>query len=213
MTLTCVILAKDAARSLHDAVASIVGYVDKLVICVDSTSVMMPVTLDHRQFVNSDQAPTEIVVAVSHFDEATGFSGVYNGARDLAGGDWQLILDADESMNPEHAANLRELCAIGDRDGVDCWGLDRYNWWDLARTNLRQDWFPDPQWRLLKPHVRFKWRVHSSLDGEKNPRHADRDMCALQHFNLAYRTEGDWKATNVFYDRLLARDVVEGRIP
>lgn len=224
MKLSCVILAKDADHCIQNAVDSVVGHVDKVFIYIDSRSAPMRMTLTFDTRGRAlDQAdlravgwvgePTVFTSAINHFDDATGYSGAYNRARDLAGGDWHFLLDADETLDPHHAAVLRKLCHQGDRDRIDAWGFSRYNWHDLARTSYSEAAFPDVQWRLLKAHVRFKWRVHSALVGAANAQEVNKGECAINHFNLAYRTQADWDAVNEVYDRLMALDLAEGRIP
>ncbi len=110
-------------------------------------------------------------------------------------------------------ANLHNICTSAELLGIDCVGFARNNWWDLARNRRREDWWPDYQWRLLARHVKYKWRVHPALANVKVFCKVPPEVMTIQHFNLAYRTDADWQETNAFYDRLMALDVKEGRIP
>lgn len=220
LTLSACILAHQSEKWLPNAVTSVFDHVDRVYVAVDDRTT--DGTVDYliqahaatiAYLIRKPGAPlTNFSWGYYHFDDVTGFSGAYNRAKDHVDCDWTFFLDADEVVDPWHAANLRMLCEQGDRDGIDCYGLPRNNWWDLERKNRREEWFPDYQWRLMARHVSCKWRVHSALSGAVHTEPVAPELCTLQHFNLAYRTQQDWEAVNVVYDRLLALDKAEGRI-
>ena len=208
--LAACILAHNAVRWLPDAIASVLGHVDRVHVSVDDRT--DDGTLDWLAS-QAWLARAGLMYATYTFQDATvwdGFSGAYNHAMDVAGGDWSFLLDADETIDPGHAGALRGLVAQADAVGVDCLALARYNWYDLARTNLRAEWFPDYQSRLLKRGVRCIKRVHSQIHGAKVITRVDLKVAALHHFNLAYRDAEAWVPVNVLYDRLAAMDKADG---
>lgn len=213
--LTCGIMAVNSDHCLKNALASVVGYVDHVVISIDEKSAPMTIIPDASEFrSNGGTRATSIAIAVTKLIDGTpadGFSGAYNKVREVAGGDWQLLLDADETIDPKHAAALYAICERGDILGVDCWGLPRWPWWDLERTSFRNEWFPDHQWRLMKPHVKYHWRVHPGVEHARHMAHVHHDELALNHFNLVYRDEAAWEKTNKLYDHYLRLDYADGR--
>lgn len=231
--LTCVIPARDATHCLQKAIDSVVEHVDNLLIYIDSRSDAVTIEEIVTNGVKSVTWRTlfapphqlqpskwklddcNVGVVAFNFDDTTGFSGIYNGARDTADAlfgkaRWHLLLDADEVIDPSQAKNLRQICQDSEDIGVDAVGIPRYNWWDLERKNLRSEWFPDHQWRLLRPHVRFFNRVHSGIIGHTRNLPISEETLALHHFNLAYRKQEDWDKVNAEYARLLELDAKDG---
>jgi glycosyltransferase involved in cell wall biosynthesis len=149
-------------------------------------------------------------VASYTFADDAGFSGAYNETVDRADADWSFLLDADERIDADQAPGVRDLCEQGEAEGIDCFGIPRRNWFDLARTGASASW-PDRQWRLFRRGVRFIWRVHSYFHGSRRSRAVEPDLLTIQHFNFAFRNQADWDRINAEYDRLLALDVADGR--
>ncbi len=209
MRLTAAILTHNAVHCLPNAIQSLLSHVDKITVSVDDRTA--DGTLAWLSFL------TVICPAVEFytykFTMERGFAGAYNDAVDRAGGDWTFVLDSDEVVDQPHAMQLREICERGDREGIDCFGFPRRNWWDTKRESFRAEWWPDHQWRLMKKNVRFWGRVHPGMRGHKRMLAVEPGEATLQHFNLAYRTEADWQVTNEFYKTLMDMDIAEGRKP
>ena len=209
MILSGCIFARDALRTLPAAVLSLTGHVDRLLVLIDER------TADSSQawcegFASGNLWPG-FTWDTFTFTEAGGFGGAMNEVRARAGGDWAMILDADETIDQEQAARLRTIAAEAELAECDCVGFARHNWRDLARTDEDRANWPDWQWRLTAAHVRYVYRAHPGpLTNRRIECPAER--LAIHHFNLALRTEADWAAVNEFYRRQIELDVADGRV-
>ncbi len=207
MTLSGCIIARDALRSLPAAIASLIGHVDRLLVLVDDR------TRDGTQawLTALDWLkPAGLVWDTFTFTEVGGFGAAFNEVRGRADCDWAFVLDADETIDPHHARNLRMLVERAVSQGADCVAFARINWWNLGRTHQKEEWFPDRQLRLMRRDRWYHWRAHPCP-------HSDRlmivepDELVIHHFNLVYRSNADWHEIAQFYKRQLELDIADGR--
>jgi len=86
------------------------------------------------------------------------FAAARNHAIDRARGEWILMLDADETLDPESAPKIEELVAVGENAG---YFLERHN-----RSSDSDKSFTDYVVRLFpnQPNHRYRGRVHEIID-------------------------------------------------
>src|SRR3990172_1029152 len=158
--VSVVMITKDEERNVRAALDS-VSFADEIVV-VDSFSSDGTVGIC-RQY--TDRVYQE---------KWRGFSGQKTRAVGLAGNDWVFVLDADERVTPELAAEIRGLMEDGpDRAGYNCPRRNHF----MGREIKFGGWYPDYSVRLFdRRRGLFKERaVHEAveLDGEagylKNP--------------------------------------------
>lgn len=191
--LTACILTCNEKEPLKRCLNSMKGHVDAYVIGIDDK------TNDGTEQWLREEGYDPFVF------KFTDFGTMRNGLIDRVKTPWHLTIDSDETMLPEHASQLRELCRLGDRTGVDVWTMSRYHWFDLERT---REWIPcpngDSQFRLMRTHVKYSGRVHEQCVNFNNRSHCD---LTIQHFNMYYRDASGWAKTNKLY-----QDLAEGKI-
>jgi len=93
-------IVKNEERFLRTCLESVREVVDEMIV-VDTGSSDRTIAIAE-----------EMGASVSHFEWTGSFSEARNQALAKATGDWILILDADEVLAPETAANIRELIQI-----------------------------------------------------------------------------------------------------
>lgn len=113
---------------------------------------------------------------VLHFEWRDHFADARNYAIDHASGDWIIVLDADEQIEPDHWRELRRL--IADTD-LDAFFLEQRNyshepasgdWVPIPRrtpyTRDYKGYRPNPIARLFRNNgqIRYSGRVHEVID-------------------------------------------------
>lgn len=159
--VSAALITLDAARTLEAALAS-VTFCDEVVV-LDSGST--DTTLDLARAAGA---------RVEHRNW-TGFRDQKNAAAALCRHDWVLSVDADETVTPELAAEIRRLFADGapTAHGYTMPRLTRY----LGREIRAAGWYPDRAIRLYDRR-RGRWvggRVHErvAVDGPVGALHSD----------------------------------------
>ncbi|MXY23622.1 MAG: glycosyltransferase family 2 protein [Acidobacteria bacterium] len=147
-SLSVVIITRDEAANIRDALAS-VAWADERVV-VDSGSTDETVRMAREAGARVETHPWE------------GYAAQKNHATTLAANDWILSLDADERVTPALAEEIRAMLAAPPQlHGYRIPRVTRY----LGRWIRSTDWYPDPQLRLYdRRHAR--WRdvlVHESV--------------------------------------------------
>jgi glycosyltransferase involved in cell wall biosynthesis len=190
--LSVIVIARDEARHIRDALAS-VAWADERIV-VDSGS-----TDDTAALARAEGARVEI-------REWPGYGAQKNHAAALASNDWILSLDADERVTPALAVEIRGLVATGpSAAGYRIPRVTNY----LGRWIRSTDWYPDPQLRLYDRR-RARWNeipVHESVlaDGAVGRLRAE-----IEHH--AYRDVAHHVATINHYTSLAAaRMAADGR--
>lgn len=144
--LSLCMIARDEAELLPRCLESVRGLVDEIIV-VDTGSQDATVEVA-RQF----------GAEIGHFDWCDDFSAARNSSLEFATGDWILVLDADEVMQPQSASALRE--AMGRRE--DAFLLPVENLTGSGSEAERQT-----VWLLRlfrnRPEIRFSGRVHEQV--------------------------------------------------
>ena len=151
-SLSVVIITRDEAANIQDALES-VAWADERVV-VDSGSTDETARIAREAGARVETHPW------------AGYAAQKNHATALAAHDWVLSLDADERVTPALADEIRAVLASGPpAHGYRIPRVTRY----LGRWIRSTDWYPDPQLRLYDRR-RAHWAdvlVHESvvLDG------------------------------------------------
>lgn len=117
---------------------------------------------------------------LDHFPWVDDFSAARNASLEHADGDWTLVLDADEFVDPETFGRMRELMADPTVDG---YLLQHYNYtnepWNgrsevpaANRYAAGYKYFEtDPILRLFRNHpgIRFAGSIHETVDDSIDP--------------------------------------------
>ena len=188
LELSVVIITKDEAHNIADALES-VRWAEDLVV-VDSGSTDQTVEIARRY---TDRVSTH---------DWQGYGAQKNYATGLAAHDWVLSLDADERVTPELVSEIRALMVSAPpRQGYRIPRTTRY----LGRWVRSTDWYPDYQLRLYDRRV-ARWNtryVHESVtvDGRVGTLQAE-----LQHY--AYRDLSHHLSTIDRYTTLAAKQMI-----
>ena len=151
-SLSVVIITRDEATNIRDALAS-VAWADERIV-VDSGSTDDTIRIAREAGARVETHPWE------------GYASQKNHATALAANDWVLSLDADERVTPALADEIRGLIAADPpAAGYRIPRVTHY----LGQWIRSTDWYPDPQLRLFDRH-KARWAdllVHESvtLDG------------------------------------------------
>lgn len=172
MNYSAVIIAKNESEKLEDCLSSIAGAAEIIVVDDESTD-------------NTTTIAAKYGAKVLH-RKLDGFATQKNFGIDKTTSDWVLIIDADERLTPELAAEIGSLKPNHDFDGYEM----------AFRNHLGSVWlrhgglYPDYHTRLFNRHkVRYGLReVHELLDID-----ADK-VGRLGHdiIHLTYRNAGDY---------------------
>lgn len=135
-TLSVAIIARDEARYIGDALASVAALADELLVVLD------PRTTDATATIAEQHG------ALVRYQRFVSFSQQRNHALRVCRSDWVLFLDADERVLPELAAELRAVLAQPDPACAGYW-LPRHNLY-FGRPLCGGGWYPDRQLRLLR---------------------------------------------------------------
>jgi len=163
-SLSLCMIVRDESYFLRDCLAQAAGFVDEIVIVDTGSTDDTPVIA--REF-------TDRVFSYSWQND---FAAARNHALEQAIGDWIIVLDADEVIEPDHWRELRELIASTDKDAFF---LIQRNY---SHEPSPDDWVPIPQKtrytrqyrgykpnpiaRLFRnrPNIRYRGRVHEIID-------------------------------------------------
>lgn len=146
--LSVVLIVKNEANNIDDCLAS-VAWADELVV-LDSGS-----SDDTVARARAHGARVEVSA------DWVGFGIQRQRAQALAGGDWILMLDADERVTPALAEEIRAVLASDDRRLA--YALPRLSWC-FGRFIRHSGWYPDYVVRL---YPRERGRYDSALVHEK----------------------------------------------
>ncbi len=135
MSLTVAIIARDEARHIGAALASVHGLAARVL-----------VLLDDRTTDASAHIATTAGAEVQR-DTWISFPAQRNRALALCESDWLLFLDADERVSPALAAELPAIISVS--DGPAGYRIPRQNIF-FGRVVRGGGWFPDHQLRLLR---------------------------------------------------------------
>ncbi|MBI5055818.1 MAG: glycosyltransferase family 2 protein [Nitrospirae bacterium] len=182
------IITKNEEHNIEDALESVADA--KEIIVVDSFSSDRTVEIC-RKFTDK--------VFQHQWD---GYARQKQRAVDLAGGQWVLILDADERVTPDLKAEIVKTIAQTDCNGFY---MSRENYF-IGKWIKHGGWWPDNTLRLFKKDKgRFEIReVHEKIVVEgrtgylKNP---------LRHYT--YRSIPDFTARMERYSTLAAREILK----
>ena len=145
--VTLCMIVRNEQRTLPRCLDSVRGAADEIVV-VDTGS-----TDDTRTIAGGFGAT---VVA---FDFAvTDFAGARNFGLALATGQWILMLDADETLDPGGISLIRRLVARNENAGYFFRRLNRRAGSDRATTDYVVRLFPN------RPGYRYRGRVHETVD-------------------------------------------------
>ena len=169
--VSVIVITKNEAANLADALASVAWADELIVVDAESTDDTVSIARRHTPHVHVRPWP--------------GYSAQKNHAASLATHDWILSLDADERVTPALAEEIR--AAMARDDAAPDGGVTRPRGYRIPRVTfvfdrwLRStDWYPDWQLRLYDRRAgRWNGRpVHESVtvDGEVEKLHHE-----LQH--------------------------------
>ena len=162
-TLSAVIITKNEAFNIADCIDG-VAFCDEVIV-VDSGSTDGTVVLAQGKGAR-----------VVHHD-FEGFGRQFNYAASLATSDWVLSLDADERIDAELAAEIKEAVARGDADGYEIPRLSYF----CGRPMRHSGWYPDYVLRLWK-RGRARW---NDVPVHPRPR-CDGPVARLNHHLIHY---------------------------
>ncbi len=187
-TIGWAIITYNMGNCIEKAWESVKDHVDEILIGIDDKN-----TDNTEQWCKDHNVPY-------FFFKFKGFSPSRNEVIDRMKTDWFLTLDPDETILPEQAKLLHELCAKGDRERIDAYYFVRHNWYDLEMTRERMDVYPDYHIRLFSNRLRYHGLVHE----QPGPIHikALGTPVEVNHFNMYYCTQEDWQRKNELYSKL-----------
>lgn len=150
MKISAVIITFNEEDRLPDALASLQGVADEIVV-VDSFS--------------TDRTPeiarqARAVFYQNHFED---YGQQKNIALQKAGYDWILNLDADERLSPELKKAISDLKEKGAPETVAAYAIKRKAFY-LGRWILHSGWYPDRKVRLFRKNgAVWQGRIHEGL--------------------------------------------------
>ncbi len=147
-TLSVVVITRNEAANIDACLAS-VDFADEIVV-LDSGS-----TDETVERARARNAKVEVRA------DWPGYGPQRRRAQALAGGDWILMIDADERVTPELAAAIRAAVQRDDRDRA--YALPRLSWC-FGRYIRHGGWYPDYVVRL---YPRARGRYDDALVHEK----------------------------------------------
>ncbi len=155
-TLALVMIARDEARCIAHSLASVAGRVDQIVV-LDTGSTDDTVNLARR-------AGAE----VGHFTWVDDFAAARNAALALSRCDWNLVLDADEQLDPGEATT-RALAALRQARPAFVGRIEVCSAFETAgpggqapRIQHTSSWLS----RVLPAAARFEGVVHEQVAGD-----------------------------------------------
>ncbi|HQN07391.1 MAG TPA: glycosyltransferase family 2 protein [Thermoanaerobaculia bacterium] len=188
--VSVVFIVKDEADRLAPSLAS-VSWADEVVVA-DTGSTDGTQELARAAGARVETVPWE------------GYVATRNRAIGLAANDWVLVLDADEAVTAELAAEIRE--AVADPKGADAFRMPRLS--HLGARPIRHGvWWPDRKLRLGRRSRGLRaagGHVHEWIEVDGEVRDLSRPL--LHH---PYRDLADAVRKNVLYARLSALERFE----
>ena len=143
--LSLCMIVRDEEAVLERCLASVAGVADEIIV-VDTGSTDATVAI----------ARARGAVVLHHTFDPVDFAAARNAGLGRATGDFILVLDADETLDPAAGPIVRQLVAAGTNAG-----------YVVDRRNLAEDrtWF-DHAVRLFpaRPEYRYRHRVHETID-------------------------------------------------
>jgi len=193
MLISVCIIAKDAEKYLRNAMDTALSFGGEVIIMVDSSSI------DHTWALSTGYGGN---TKVFEYD-FVGFGAARNGLIREAKGDWILMLDTDETIDPEDVEIIcKHLSTLQER----IYTFPRKNWTDFGRMNFRKDFYPDRQSRLFPGGGKVNYGnqlVHEVPNGKGITTVPFPDEGVhINHFCFAYRKWADWHEVNQFYLKL-----------
>lgn len=189
--LTVLIPCKNERLNIRACVESVRSIADEILVADSgSTDETMAIVRDaggcrliERQFVNYADFKNWAIPQASHA--------------------WVLIVDADERMTPELAAEIRDVLD-SPHEGLDGFWIGRRNFF-MGREIKYSGWNSDKVFRLIRrDHCRYlERRVHEEID--VNPRRAGRLKQRLLHYT--YWSYDQYFAKYVNYTKWGALDM------
>lgn len=197
-TLSVVMIVKNEARWLPQCLDSVTGWVDEVVVGDTGSS--------DDTWALAEEAGARLLQVSWNED----FAEARNRVLAEATGDWLLHLDADEALDPDAAARIRDL-VDRDGDGADAIALTLANYcndpraWRWVPADANDPWahghsgyLPVPLLRLFRNRRGFEYRepVHENITEsvrEKGGviRHED---ILIHHYGAADPVSGKAKA-------------------
>lgn len=161
--ISSIILAKDEEANIGRCIDSQNGCIDEIIVLIDNR------TKDKTQ---------EIVKSKNVFYEMTewkGYAGTKQYAVSKTSNDWILWIDADESLTPELAEELKEF--KNNIPNFDAYSIKRKAYF-LGKWIKHGGWYPAKAIRLFnKNKARFnKNHVHESLEVNGRVSHLKHDL-------------------------------------
>lgn len=195
MLISVCMIAKNAVRTLDQAMATALALGDEVIIRVDDSST------DNTLAIAKTYAASNQNVKVMTYTFVD-FGSARNGLVHEASAEWIFMLDTDETIDEEDIITIRQWLLTAPPKCI--YSFPRKNWEDFERNSFRQDHYPDYQMRLFPNDgvVNYgKQKVHEMPDG------APRFRCPhtgihINHFCFAIRTKEDWHYINHFYKDL-----------
>jgi len=136
MPVSVAIIAKDEARHIAAAIASVSGRVAEIVVLVDQRSTDATATI---------AADAGAIVVIEAW---RGFPGQRNLALSLCTQPWVFFLDADERVEPDLLDELGTVCTQSPPDVAGYW-VPRHNYF-FGRCLVGGGWYPDYQLRAVR---------------------------------------------------------------
>lgn len=190
MKISAVIITYNEEDRLPDALASLQGVVDEIVV-VDSYSTDRTPEIAGQAGVKFQQ---------NRFED---YGQQKNFAMQKAGHDWVLNLDADERVSPELKKAIRELKEKPLRADVNAFAIKRRTFY-LGRWIRYSGWYPDKKVRLFRKSASvWQGRIHERLEvtGTVAPLSG-----VILHFT--YRNIGDHVRRLERYSNFQAEEIV-----
>jgi hypothetical protein len=181
-TITCVLLNRDGGPRLLRAIESARGIVDEVLIVDDGST---------DGSARAAAARWDVAVVDRRLDGD--FAAQRNHGIERASGEWILMIDADEELEPGMAPLLHRAVR---NDTADVVFVPRLNHVD-ERGPEPVSW-PDYQGRLFRRHLRFHGRLHEQLSGWNRPVHLPLSGPYLVH----RKTLLDHYRSSLLYDAL-----------
>jgi glycosyltransferase involved in cell wall biosynthesis len=190
MKISAVIITLNEEDRLPDALASLEGVADEIVV-VDSHS--------------TDRTPEIARQARTAFyqNRFEDYGQQKNFAMQKAGHDWILNLDADERVSPELKKAIIELKEKGPPEDVGAFAIKRKTFY-LGRWIRHSGWYPDRKVRLFrKSGSVWQGRIHEGLQVSGSVARLPGDIL---HFT--YRDIGDQVGRLNRYSGFQAEEIV-----
>ncbi|MDD8012275.1 MAG: glycosyltransferase family 2 protein [Acidobacteriota bacterium] len=191
MKISAVIIAYNEEDRLPDALASLEGVADEIVV-IDSYSNDRTVEIAHSAGAKVWQ---------NRFED---YGRQKNFAMKKAGCEWILNIDADERVSPELKRAVSELKEKGAQGNIAAFAIKRKTFY-LGRWIRHSGWYPDRKVRLFRKSVAsWQGRIHERLTVNGDVADLAGDIL---HFT--YRDIGDHVRRLERYSTFLAEEIVK----